>query len=1159
MRNSGLNQKIFTMFILAFAIVDFVNADTIYWNGVGTSWGTVANWSLSPSATTPNPSAVPSSMDEAIFSITGASTPQTILLNANQAVSKLSFLADSTINGGNANQTLEIGTGGIELASGANAVIIGSTVDGQKVDLSLKGNQVWTNAAANPLEVNNDIDNAAKTTLTLKGSGGYVLKGNIADGTGVTTFEIADSATVELRGSNTYSGGTKTAGGATLVIANNSALGTGLIETGGGTVRADGPQTIANKVRLANGGANWSGTGPLTFTGDDGNPAVAVRQYANPAYNIAGPAPQIVSGSFSLCDTTSSLNNGARGPKFMSGGDMWISGEVIDYNSGNASSNINNKGMGIVFYGTGANLTLTGTNDFGAGSTVSTSIIVNKDAGYNTITVGGPGGAGATITPFGDNKIYSNSEQPFFIKALENNQILGNGISMGPSVNNGSATPIGFVGTNSMTLTGPFSLAITSRTALFANLASGTFTFADLIHTGTGNSLTIYGSGNTIFSSTSTLTGNGIAKTGTGTLTFSGVNNLTNATSKTTLSGGRAVLDYSSDNANRLAQGTGSDALTLDGVDLQLNGGSYAQTLGTGGTTIIGGQNKISQTGGGSSTIALGEITRIKNDGGVIDVQAGAASTTTTDENGILGGGYATVDGTDWAVGNGVISAFNAYDSFVNLGDDKNILQTDSASAAGINIGSLKIDTTTSGQSLTITGSNAMTLYRRGLLFTGSDDYTITGGKIRGNISYLEGLLIHQYGTGILTIESEIANGSASALVKAGPGELVIANSANTYSGTAFLFDGMLTVSESGNLGAATSKLNFNGGTLRATAGFDNGRAIAMNSNGGTVQVDAGTLEFSGIISGTGDLKKTGEGELLLSGENTYSGFTTISAGTLKLGSSTALGYAATSRNRSISPVIVDGTGSLDIAGQTTAIGNFTLKDGALTDSVGGGTLAAYSFNIENGTVDAVLKDVVVPAAANTINTINLYKTTTGSATINSTSIYTGGTFVKGGSLFINGELTESPAYVYSDGTLLGDGTIQNSIFVDGGTIAPSISAAEAGSLTVGKNLYIYNTGTFNVIIGSTECGKVVMTAADAMVNLNNADISVSALPGASFTDLTIIDNQGDNDIQGTFNGLPEGSKFISNGRSYTITYQGGDGNDVVLTMNAQGTLLIIQ
>ena len=36
--------------------------------------------------------------------------------------------------------------------------------------------------------------------------------------------------------------------------------------------------------------------------------------------------------------------------------------------------------------------------------------------------------------------------------------------------------------------------------------------------------------------------------------------------------------------------------------------------------------------------------------------------------------------------------------------------------------------------------------------------------------------------------------------------------------------------------------------------------------------------------------------------------------------------------------------------------------------------------------------------------------------------------------------------------------------------------------------------------------------------------------------------------ITGTFAGLPEGAKFTSNGRTYRITYQGGDGNDVVVT-----------
>jgi hypothetical protein len=58
---------------------------------------------------------------------------------------------------------------------------------------------------------------------------------------------------------------------------------------------------------------------------------------------------------------------------------------------------------------------------------------------------------------------------------------------------------------------------------------------------------------------------------------------------------------------------------------------------------------------------------------------------------------------------------------------------------------------------------------------------------------------------------------------------------------------------------------------------------------------------------------------------------------------------------------------------------------------------------------------------------------------------------------------------------------------------------------------------------------------------------------------MTIIDNRGNAPIQGTFVGLPEGASFETGGRPFTLTYAGGDGNDVVLTSASKGTLITVR
>lgn len=59
---------------------------------------------------------------------------------------------------------------------------------------------------------------------------------------------------------------------------------------------------------------------------------------------------------------------------------------------------------------------------------------------------------------------------------------------------------------------------------------------------------------------------------------------------------------------------------------------------------------------------------------------------------------------------------------------------------------------------------------------------------------------------------------------------------------------------------------------------------------------------------------------------------------------------------------------------------------------------------------------------------------------------------------------------------------------------------------------------------------------------------TVTLAPGNGFV---IIDNDGTDPIDGIFAGKPEGSAFSVNGTTFTIGYQGGDGNDVVLTVAA--------
>ena len=97
---------------------------------------------------------------------------------------------------------------------------------------------------------------------------------------------------------------------------------------------------------------------------------------------------------------------------------------------------------------------------------------------------------------------------------------------------------------------------------------------------------------------------------------------------------------------------------------------------------------------------------------------------------------------------------------------------------------------------------------------------------------------------------------------------------------------GVLAVAADAHLGAATGPLEFAGGTLRFDASFDPAasRALSLAAPGGTIDTNGNNATLAQAIAGTGALTKSGAGTLTLTGANSYTGGTTIAAGTLQVG-----------------------------------------------------------------------------------------------------------------------------------------------------------------------------------------------------------------------------------------------------------------------------------
>ncbi len=218
-------------------------------------------------------------------------------------------------------------------------------------------------------------------------------------------------------------------------------------------------------------------------------------------------------------------------------------------------------------------------------------------------------------------------------------------------------------------------------------------------------------------------------------------------------------------------------------------------------------------------------------------------------------------------------------------------------------------------------------------------------------------------GSGDTTL-SGIVSGTG-ALVQSGTGTTTL-SAANTYSGGTTLSAGTLTINNAAGLG--TGALTIAGGNLTSTNASTIGNIVTLQGNAGlsgittsgaltqsggsylvnlanatqsgtvslsnnntaqtlTVQVDSGTSTISGVIqnggTGAGNLTKTGTGTLQLSGANTYSGATMVSAGTLQLGASDVLNNSSTLNLAG---------GTLDLNGYSDKVGNLSFSSGAIID-----------------------------------------------------------------------------------------------------------------------------------------------------------------------------------------------------------------------------------
>ncbi|EIO1607064.1 fibronectin-binding autotransporter adhesin ShdA [Salmonella enterica] len=419
-------------------------------------------------------------------------------------------------------------------------------------------------------------------------------------------------------------------------------------------------------------------------------------------------------------------------------------------------------------------------------------------------------------------------------------------------------------------------------------------------------------------------------------------------------------------------------------------------------------------------------------------------------DNNVTGEGQIVKSGSDELIvtGDNNYSGGTTISGGTLTADHADSLGTGTIANSGVlQVGEGELENTLSGSgSLVKTGTGELTL-------SGDNTYsggtTISGGTLTAD--HADSLGSGDIdNSGVLQVgEGELKNtlsGSGS-LVKTGTGELTLGGD-NTYSGGTTITGGTLTADHADSLGSGDI------------------------DNNGVLQVGEG--ELKNTLSGSGSLVKTGTGELTLNGDNTYSGGTTITGGTLTADHADSLGTGAIANSGVLQvgegelentlsgsgSLVKTGTGELTLSGDNSYSGGTTISDGTLTadhaDSLGTGAIA-NSGVLQVG--EGELKNTLSGSGS-------LVKTGTGELTLSGDNTYSGDTTIADGTLIAANVNALGSGNIDNSGTLMLDA---NGAFelANVTTHTGATTALAAGSTLDAGQLIQENGSTLSIDLGA--------------------------------------------------------------------------------------------
>ncbi len=989
---------------------------------------------------------------------TGANTAgNTVILNAANTYTGDTFIDTGTFVGGNSSAfgtagIVYVGNGGSTFGN-TNAAVLLSTA-GVNISRNLVTNKADNSGSAGTGTRTIGGSNTTGTT-TFSGSiflnGGAVLTsatggtnaftGVIQNGTdtGVVSraVTINGSGTTSLSGANTYSGGT-TVNGGTLKIGISS---TGTVTNG---ATGTGNVTFNNTATLSNSnGITWlvptlSLNGTLNITG-------------NNRLSISFATLELNAGSRTI--NVNSKSSALTGGNTLATGETtglwsWETGSTLGTpNVQNGTLNLQTSAFSGSNYGmffmrgtnfsnadvvVGSNVVLGLAGNFGTSSSNTANVTI-QSGGIMNLTNGGRsigllGGAGTVFNTMSTGSapalstlslIGTSGSQTF-------SGVLANGPrgALGLTKSGAGSTQI-LSGTNTYsgsTLVSGGTLQLGSSSALGTPSSSSAIRYA-AVNVGTGPNTTTVSTGAVLDLGGQTVTNERIIISGTGLI-----------------------------NTGALINSSSSEAF-IGGTGLNLVSLTESGTWTTGTLSAV---PAVSATGGGGTGFAATALVGVRTFGSITGGSGyGTTAVTVTISGG--GGTGATATAT---VTSGVVTGL----TLTNPGTGYTSLPTISITGAGSGASSSIASLGVTGLQVTNFGTGYTSAPTISIDTTG----WTTNATASATVPSLDLAAAASIGgTGNITISLPVTG--ANALTKVGNNTLTLSNS-NTYSGTTTISGGTLQL---GN-GNAT-------GSLSTSSAIVNDGVLAINRSNTVTQGTA----FNALISGSGALLQNGTSAstLVLSGNNSYTGLTTISGGTLRLG---AAGVGAnTPLGTNASGTVVSGSGAaLDLNGFTlvtaealTLNGTGISSAGALTNA--SGTAATYSGLVTLGSASSIIASggnitvsnvgtitgsgfgLTVGGAANTsITSIigtgsgSVTKQDAGTLTLSGANTFTGGVNAQGGTLQVGVSSNFASGNGATGNPNNGNLTLGNGVTVQAAT---GISIA-APTINLGGNVTIGNT-----------------------------------------------------------------------------------------------------